>query len=289
MQRKQFLINLCQSSWKRVTESGWIFKSLVNYFSPDDHQTLIIPSFWKACCEGSCDRVFSLSQAPMRSTQHLRWEHWAPCTAKICGCFVGIWAKVVSGTHSFSRRCNIFKLSTEKPPNTTLGVIPEGIVSCLFSRLASKRKQFPNPDKTQSSQGWPPDYSGTKESPRAGRVTCTCSCRCSPGLTGQTQGSPCAHQWQTTGLLPWNTGPRPRSCQPAGPVAAGAAPPVREPEHIDVKCTGCLYIGNSETRAEQTPGSSFMCYHSKKRGRLGRNARQYTGCVTKFEMQVNNT
>lgn len=242
MQRKQFLINLCQSSWKRVTKSGWIFKSLVNYFSPDDHQTLIIPSFCRVCCEGSCDRVFPLSCAPMCSTQHLRQEHWAPCTAQDCGGFMGIWAKVASGTHSFSRRCNVFKLSTEKQPNTTLGVKPESIVSCLASRSASKRKQLPNPDKNQSSQGWPPDHSRTKESPRTGLVTCTCSCRCSPDLPGQTPGSPCAHQQRTTGLLPWNTGARPRSCRPAVPEAAGAAPPVREPEHVDVKCTGRVYI-----------------------------------------------
>lgn len=164
--------------------------------------------------------------------------------------------------------------ATEKPPNTTLGGTPESTVSCLFSRSASKRKQLSNPDKSQSSQSWPLDCSRTKESPRTGLVTCTCSCRCSPGLPGQTQGSPCAHQPQTAGLLPWHTRPRPRSCPPGGPAAADAAPPVREPEHMDVKCTGCSYMGNSETRAEQTPGNSFLCHHSKKHSPLSRNARK---------------
>ena len=34
----------------------------------------------------------------------------------------------------------------------------------------------------------------------------------------------------------------------------------------DVRCTGCVSTGNSETGAEQTPGRSFICHHSKKHG-----------------------
>lgn len=101
-------------------------------------------------------------------------------------------------------------------------------------------------------------------------VTCICSCRCSPGLPGQPRGPAHAHRPQTAGLLLWHTRPRPRSGRPSGPAAAGAAPPVGEPKWTDVRCTGCVSIGNGETGAEQTPGR--VLYVIILRNVVGRDA-----------------
>lgn len=40
-----------------------------------------------------------------------------------------------------------------------------------------------------------------------------------------------------------------------------------------MKCSGCIYVGSGEARAERTPGNSFLCHHSKTCDPIGRDAR----------------
>ena len=127
MQRKQFLINLCQRSWKRWTLSGWIWDSFVKLFFTWRSSNINDPQFWRACCEGRS----SGECARHPCTLHGVWGENPGFTAphrvtqskakRLC-CFMWIWAKMVSRTYSFSRKCKIFKvLPTEKPSDTTLG------------------------------------------------------------------------------------------------------------------------------------------------------------------------
>lgn len=146
-------------------------------------------------------------------------------------------------------------------------------VTCLLSRLASKRNKLSNPDKSQSPQSWPPDSSVTEKSPGQDWLPVLAAvdvhlasqdrpralhthvnhrqllCFC--GVLGHDHIV--AYLWDLQSQVQFHLS--------------------KSPSRQMWNVLDAFTTDNGKNRAEETPGNSFLCHHSKTYGAISKDVR----------------